>query len=59
MALPQGAYWHTEGWTGAVLPYSVAASSERPHELLLEYLQKLQVHGKNLVAQSFSSETGI
>ena len=25
LALPEGAYWHTEGWTGAVLPYRGSA----------------------------------
>lgn len=50
LALPEGAYWHTEGWTGAILPYTAAVASEQPLELLLEYLQKLQAHGKKLMA---------
>lgn len=25
-ALPEGAYWHTRGWTGAVFPYDVIAA---------------------------------
>lgn len=50
LALPEGAYWHTEGWTGAVLPYAAVAASEQPLELLLDYLRTLQAHGKKLMA---------
>lgn len=50
LALPEGAYWHTEGWSGAILPYSAIVASDQPDELLLEYLRKLQVHGKKLMA---------
>ncbi len=49
LALAEGAYWHTEGWTGAILPYSVLVSSDRPDELLLHYLQRLQAHGAKLM----------
>jgi hypothetical protein len=59
LALPEGAYWHTEGWTGAVLPYAAVVVSEKPLELLLDYLRSLQVHGKQLMAQKFPRETGI
>ena len=48
--LPEGAYWHTEGWTGAVLPYAAVTASDQPLELLLDYLRTLQVHGKKLMA---------
>ncbi|GBE07017.1 hypothetical protein BMS3Abin11_00118 [bacterium BMS3Abin11] len=50
LALPEGAYWHTEGWSGAILPYSTIVASDQSDELLLEYLRKLQVHGKKLMA---------
>ena len=50
LTLPAGAYWHTEGWTGAVLPYSTLAASNRPEALLLDYLRRLQAHGKQLMA---------
>ncbi len=50
LALPEGAYWYTEGWTGAVLPYAVVAAASSPFELLLDYLQSLQAHGKKLMA---------
>jgi len=39
--------WHTEGWTGVVLPYWV--ESDRPQGLLLDYLQSLQAHGTKLM----------
>ena len=47
--LPQGAYWYTEGWTGAILPYAVLQESDDSQVLLLNYLQTVQQHGKNLM----------
>ena len=41
-ALPAGAYWHTEGWTGAVLPYITLAGAEDGKSLLLSFLRSLQ-----------------
>jgi len=49
LALPEGAYWHTEGWTGAILLYSAVVASSQPTDLLLDYLRKLQSHGKSLM----------
>lgn len=49
LALMGDAYWHTEGWTGAILPYATVAASERPFKLLLDYLQTLQAHGAKLM----------
>jgi Family of unknown function (DUF5996) len=37
--LPHGAYWHTEGWTGAVLSYGKLRAQPRPVERLLDYLR--------------------
>jgi hypothetical protein len=45
LALAEVAYWHTEGWTGAILPYTVVAAASSPLELLLDYLHRLQAHG--------------
>jgi hypothetical protein len=45
LALPEGAYWHTEGWTGAVLPYAAVVAASSPKDLLLDYLQQLHAHG--------------
>ena len=45
LVLPEGAYWHTEGWTGAVLPYANVVAAPSPHELLLDFLRSLQAHG--------------
>ncbi len=50
LALPDSAYWHTEGWTGAILPYAAVAASDRPLEPLLDYLRNLQTHGASLMA---------
>lgn len=36
--LPDGAYWHTEGWTGAVMPYQRLVESDNGRQLLLDYL---------------------
>lgn len=41
--LPQGAAWHTHGWTGALLPYAELVKAELPEAKLLGFLQ--QVHG--------------
>ncbi len=48
--LPSGAYWQTEGWTGAVLPYSVLAGSEDGKSLLLTFLRSLQKSAAALMA---------
>ena len=49
LPLPEGAYWHTEGWVGAILPYTVLLESDRPVECLLGYLQTVQTHGSSLM----------
>ncbi|MCU7844438.1 MAG: hypothetical protein KZQ93_11430 [Candidatus Thiodiazotropha sp. (ex Monitilora ramsayi)] len=49
LKLGDGAYWHTEGWTGAILPYEVIATSEKSYERLLGFMQQLHVHGKRLM----------
>jgi hypothetical protein len=41
--LPPGADWHTQGWTGAVLPYAALTKMEQSEEKLLGFLQ--HVHG--------------
>jgi hypothetical protein len=51
LALPDGAYWHTEGWTGAVLPYAALLSDSDPEERLLNFLRMLQGHGSRLMLQ--------
>lgn len=32
--LPEGARWHTENWTGVVLPYDVIAAQEQPEQFV-------------------------
>ncbi|MEW8316303.1 MAG: DUF5996 family protein [Candidatus Thiodiazotropha endolucinida] len=49
LELKQGAYWHTEGWIGAVLPYAELLKHDQPYSLLLVYLQQLRLHGAGLM----------
>ena len=56
LALPEGAYWHTEGWSGTILPYTAVLEAERPSERLIEYLQTLQTHGSTLMRGGRGSE---
>ncbi len=43
--LPEHAYWHTEGFTGAVLPYAAIADVRDGHARLLEFLSAAQHAG--------------
>ena len=43
--LPDGAYWHTAGWTGAILPYTVLTQATNPSDKLLDFLQTTQQAG--------------
>ncbi len=47
--LPDGAYWQSEGWTGAVLPYELLVKGDGSREMLLNFLNKLQSAGKGLM----------
>lgn len=49
LALIDGAYWFTEGWTGAILPYAELAVSDAPERLLQSFLQGLHAHGRALM----------
>jgi hypothetical protein len=49
LTLPDGAYWHTEGFTAAILPYAALVDSDRPADRLLEYLRTVQAHGARLM----------
>lgn len=40
-ALPAGARWHTQGWTGAVLPYSVISAQSNPAAFVQESCQAI------------------
>ncbi|MES9848248.1 MAG: DUF5996 family protein [Candidatus Thiodiazotropha sp.] len=50
LELKHGAYWHTDGWVGAVLPYAELLKHDQPYSLLLVYLQQLRLHGAGLMA---------
>ncbi len=49
-ALPDGAYWQTDGFTGAILPYQTLVESDDPQALLLSYLKTVHAAGKALMA---------
>jgi hypothetical protein len=40
-ALPSGARWHTQGWTGVVLPYNVIAAQSDPADFVEEACQAI------------------
>lgn len=43
--LPSGAYWQTEGWKGAVLPYKRLVESKEPDAQLLDFWRSAQKLG--------------
>lgn len=48
--LPNNAFWHTEGWKGAVLKYSELTKSGKPKELLISLLNKVLSLNKKLIS---------
>ena len=47
--LPDGAYWHTDGFTGALLSYDTLAESENAGTRLLEFFRTVKVAGSKLM----------
>ncbi len=47
--LPNGAYWHTEGWNGAVLLYKTVVESDAPDALLMDFWRNVQKRGAELM----------
>ena len=43
--LPEDAYWHTEGFTGAVMPYAAIAETTDGRARLLDFLSVAQQAG--------------
>jgi hypothetical protein len=43
--LPAGAYWHTDGWNGAVLLYESLAAADAPDARLLDFWRTVQKRG--------------
>ncbi len=43
--LPDGAYWHHEGFTGAIMPYDTIRAAGNPELMLLNYLRTVQQAG--------------
>lgn len=50
--LPPPAYWHTTGFTGAILPYAALVDAPNPNELLLNYLEAVQKEGRERMGVS-------
>lgn len=48
-SLPDGAYWHTAGWQGAVLLYERLVAARRPAGELLEFLRATHTAGSRLM----------
>lgn len=48
--LPDDAYWHTAGWTGAILPYAVLTQTTNPRDKLFNFLQTTQKTGAHLMS---------
>jgi hypothetical protein len=47
--LPADAYWHTQGFTGAILMYEALVTASQPKEKLLTFLRTVQQAGANLM----------
>jgi hypothetical protein len=47
--LPEDAYWHTTGFTGAILKYTSLVDADAPAEKLLTYLRTVQQAGASLM----------
>jgi hypothetical protein len=47
--LPPDAFWHTQGWTGALLPYAALTKTEHPEEKLIGFLQHVHSVGRRLM----------
>lgn len=48
--LPGQVYWHTEGFTAAILPYRELVASDKAEELLLEYWRSFHAAGAALMS---------
>jgi hypothetical protein len=48
-SLPDGAYWHTAGWTGAILPYAVMTQVDNPDDVLLNFLHTAHKAGSRFM----------
>lgn len=48
-SLPDGAYWHTEGWTGAILPYTLLTTTDTPEDMLFDFLTHVHKLGSALM----------
>ena len=56
--LPGGAYWHVEGWTGAMLPYQCLVSATNGRQLLLDFLKAAQKSGSEFMQEGEYAPAG-
>jgi hypothetical protein len=49
ISLPDGAYWHTDGFVAAVLPYEVLVGDDQAGSRVLEFLRTVQQGGAKLM----------
>ena len=47
--LPQGAEWHSQGWTGGLLRYETVANANNPPQLLFDFLNAVQQNSARLM----------
>jgi hypothetical protein len=47
--LPETAYWHTDGFTGAIMPYRALVGDGQASARLLEFLRNVRQGGANLM----------
>ena len=57
--LPEGAYWHSEGWSGAVLPYQHLVESENGRQLLLNFLHAAHRAGAQRMKDPLPAEAAV
>ena len=57
--LPEGAYWHSEGWSGAVLPYQRLVESENGRRLLLNFLHAAHRAGAKRMNDPLPAEAAV
>jgi hypothetical protein len=50
--LPDGAYWHTAGWTGAILPYALLTQVADLDDVLLSFLQTAHKAGSRFMGDN-------
>ena len=50
LELPEGAYWQTQGFSGAILPYSILQASKKPDLFIQKFAYDLFLSGSKLLS---------